>query len=94
MAAAAPVAAVALLGFALAGTGISLNAPIVFGAAGRSRRDAAGAISTVTTIGYLGLLVGPPLVGGVAQVVSLRGSFVVLAVTAAVVAAAASRLRL
>jgi MFS family permease len=94
MAAAAPVAVVGLLGFALAGAGISLNAPIVFGAAGRSRRDAAGAISTVTTIGYLGLLVGPPLVGGAAQVVSLRGSFVVLAVIAVIVAATASRLRL
>jgi len=94
IAAAAPVAPVALLGFAIAGAGISLNAPIVFGAAGRSRREAAGAISTVTTIGYLGLLVGPPLVGGVAQVASLRGSFVLLAVIAALVAAAASRLRL
>jgi MFS family permease len=94
MVAAAPVAAVALVGFAIAGAGISLNAPIIFGVAGRSRREAAAAISTVTTIGYLGLLVGAPLVGGVAQVVSLRGSFVVLAVIAGVVAAVASRVRL
>jgi hypothetical protein len=47
----------------------------------------------VTTIGYLGLLVGPPLVGGVAQVTNLRVSFVVLAVIAAAVAGAAARLR-
>jgi MFS family permease len=94
IAAASPVAPVALLGFAIAGAGISLNAPIVFGVAGRSSREAAGAISTVTTIGYLGLLVGPPLVGGVAQLVSLRGSFVLLAVIAVLVAATASRLRL
>ena len=86
-----PNAAVALVGLALAGAGISLNAPIVFGAAGRSRSDAAAAIATVTTIGYLGLLVGPPLVGGVAQVASLRVAFAVLAAIAVAVAAAATR---
>jgi MFS family permease len=90
--AASPNAPVGLVGFALAGVGISLTAPIVFGIAGR-RPDAGNAVATVTTIGYLGLLVGPPLVGGVAQVTSLRVSFVVLAVIAAAVAFGAARLR-
>jgi MFS family permease len=45
----------------------------------------------VTTIGYLGLLIGPPLVGLVAQVSSLRISFVVLGAIAAGVAIAAPR---
>jgi MFS family permease len=94
LAAVAPNAPVALLGFTLAGGGIALNAPIVFGAAGRGRRDAATGVATVTTLGYLGLLVGPPLVGGVGQLLTLRGSFVVLAVIAAAVAAAATRLKL
>jgi MFS family permease len=93
LAAVAPNAPVALVGFTLAGLGIALNAPVVFGAAGRGRRDAASAVATVTTLGYLGLLTGPPLVGGVGQAWSLRGSFVVLAVIAAAVAAAAIRLR-
>ena len=92
IAAMAPNAPVGLVGFALGGVGISLNAPIVFGFAGR-RPDAATAVATVTTIGYVGLLVGPPLVGGIAQATSLRVSFVVLAVVAAAVAAAATRLR-
>jgi MFS family permease len=70
--------------------GISLNAPIVFGVAGR-RPDAATAVATVTTIGYLGLLIGPPLVGIVAQLTGLRVSFVVLALIAVAVAAAATR---
>jgi len=93
LAAVAPNAPVALLGFTLAGGGIALNAPIVFGAAGRGRRDAATGVATVTTLGYLGLLIGPPLVGGVGQLLTLRGSFVVLAVIAAAVAAAATRLK-
>ena len=54
-----------------AGAGISLNAPIVFGAGGRR---GASAVATVTTLGYVGLLIGPPLVGGLAQAFSLRVS--------------------
>jgi MFS family permease len=91
LAAVAPNPPVALAGFALAGAGISVTAPVIFGAAGRGRRDAASAVATVTTIGYLGLLVGPPLVGGVAQALSLRASFFGLALVAAAVAVAALR---
>jgi hypothetical protein len=47
----------------------------------------------VTTLGYVGLLIGPALVGGIAQISSLRGSFVVLAVVATAAGAAATRLR-
>ena len=93
LAAAAPNAPLGLVGFAIGGAGVSVNAPIVFGLAGR-RPNSATAVATVTAIGYLGLLVGPPLVGLVAQASSLRVSFAVLACIAAVVAAAASRLRL
>jgi MFS family permease len=91
IAATAPNAPVALVGFAIGGAGISLNAPIVFGAAGRK---AATAVATVTTVGYVGLLVGPPLVGGIAQALDLRASFLALAVIAAAVAVGATRLRL
>jgi hypothetical protein len=56
--------------------------------------NAASAVATATTLGYLGLLVGPPLVGAVAQATSLSVSFLVLAGVAAAVAAAATRLRL
>jgi len=93
VAAAAPSAAVALAGLVLAGLGVSATAPVAFGLAGRGRRDAASAVATVTTLGYVGLLAGPPLVGGVAQASSLRVSFVVLACVAVAVAAAARRLR-
>jgi MFS family permease len=85
-----PDAAVGLVGLAVGGAGVALNAPVVFGLAGR-RPDAAAAVATVTTIGYLGLLVGPPLVGLIAQVSSLRVSFLVLAGVGAVVAAVATR---
>jgi MFS family permease len=93
LAAVAPNAPLGLAGFAIGGAGVSLNAPIVFGIAAR-RPDAGTAVATVTTIGYLGLLIGPPLVGIVAQLTSLRVSFLVLALIAAGVTGAATRLRL
>jgi MFS family permease len=90
LAALSPDTPVALVGLAVGGIGVSLNAPVIFGIAGR-RPDAATAVATVTTIGYLGLLTGPPLVGLVAQASSLRVSFIVLAAIAAAVAAVAAR---
>jgi MFS family permease len=89
IAAVATVPAVALVGFVLGGLGVALNAPIVFGAAGRR---SASAVATVTTLGYAGLLVGPPLVGGIAQASSLRVSFLVLGALAAATAVVAARL--
>ena len=91
LAAAAPSSPVALVGLALGGAGVALYAPIVFGAGGRR---GASAVATVTTLGYFGLLVGPALVGGVAQLTSLRGSFIVLALIAASVGIAARRAKL
>jgi MFS family permease len=91
LAAFAPSSPVALVGLALGGAGVALYAPIVFGAGGRR---GASAVATVTTLGYFGLLVGPALVGGVAQASSLRGSFFVLALVAGAVGLAARRARL
>jgi MFS family permease len=42
--------------------------------------DRAGsAVSVVTTVGYGGFLLGPPLVGGLAEVVGLRAALGVVA---------------
>jgi MFS family permease len=76
-----PVAAVALF---VGGLGVSAAAPTLFGAGGRW---GARGVATVTTIGYLGFVVGPPVVGGIGQAIGLRGSFAVLAGVAAVLAA-------
>ena len=92
IAAAASSVPVALVGFFLGGAGVSVAAPIAFGAAGRI--GGAGGIATVTTVGYLGFLAGPPLVGAIAQALSLRASFALLAALAAAIAAAATRIRL
>lgn len=86
---------IALVGFALGGAGISVAAPTLFGAAGRGASDAdrGSAVASVTTIAYLGFLVGPPLIGAVSGVVDLRAGIALLAGIALVLAAAAAGAR-
>lgn len=95
-AALAPNVAVAVAAFFVGGVGISVAAPILFGAAGRSGNpgERGVAVATATTIGYLGFLVGPPLVGGLAELIGLRASLAALALVAAALAAATPKLGL
>jgi MFS family permease len=87
--------AVALVGFVIAGAGLALSAPTLFGLAGRLRGEAGhgSALSTVAILGYLGFLVGPPLIGAVSGATSLRGGFLFLCAMAVVLAACAPLLR-
>jgi hypothetical protein len=95
LAASAQHAAIALLGFVIAGGGLALSAPTLLGAAGRLGGEGGrgAAVSTVAILGYLGFLAGPPLIGGVAGATSLRGSFVFLCAVALLLAACAPVLR-
>jgi MFS family permease len=83
-----------MLAFALIGLGMANVAPLVFGAAARRARHGAGrAIAAMATAGYGGFLVGPPLVGWLAQASSLRAALSVLAILALVIAALAHHVR-
>ena len=95
LASAADHAAVALLGFVVAGAGLALSAPTLFGEAGRLGGEGGrgASVSTVAILGYLGFLAGPPLIGAVAGATSLRGGFVFLCVMALLLAACAPLLR-
>lgn len=77
----------ALIGFGCVGLGMSTVAPIGFGAAGRSRQMAPGtAIAAVATMGYSGFLVGPPLIGFLAEWITLRWALGVVAILSLVIA--------
>ena len=71
----------AVAGFAALGLGLSAAAPTLFrSAAGQPGVATAPALATVSTLGYTGFLAGPPIVGALAQLTSLRlacGLFVV-----------------
>ncbi|MEV0792681.1 MFS transporter [Kribbella sp. NPDC050459] len=81
----------ALAGIGIAGLGTSVCAPTIIGMAGAwagpERR--AGAIAVVTTIAYLGFLVGPAAVGALSSAWSLPAALASVAVLAVVVAALA-----
>ncbi|MFE7132447.1 MFS transporter [Streptomyces sp. NPDC057638] len=72
----APSPVLVFAGFAVAGVGLAYASPIVMelsGAAGR-RADGGGGereVAFATTIAYSGFLLGPPMVGGVAELTSL-----------------------
>ena len=73
-------------GFALVGFGVSCIVPLVFSLAGKSKTMNSGqALASISTIGYIGFLLVPPLVGFVAQAVSLRLSFAIIALLGAVI---------
>ncbi|MFD7658177.1 MFS transporter [Actinosynnema sp. NPDC059797] len=80
----------ALAGWALFGLGLSGSVPQLFSAAGNLDPRASGALmARVVGLGYVGLLAGPALIGGLAHWIPLNAAFVVpvvLCVLAAVFA--------
>jgi Major Facilitator Superfamily len=91
----APDAVVALVGFAVAGGGLALSAPTLFGVAGRIAGPGlrGTGVSTVAVLGYVGFLAGPPLFGAVAGATGFRGGFLLLCGGAVLLAISAIRVR-
>jgi hypothetical protein len=83
---AAPGPAAGVAGFAVTGLGVAVIVPLAWSAAARRQPGAPGrAIAGVATLGYLGFLLGPVLVGGLAGLAGLRLALIAAAaVTAAV----------
>ncbi len=75
-----PVIYTATTGCLLIGVGVSCVVPLVFGLAGKTAKMPPGlALAAVSSISFLGFLLGPPLIGFVAQAASLRWSFTIIA---------------
>jgi predicted MFS family arabinose efflux permease len=88
-----PVAGV--IGFGCLGAGLSCIAPQVFGAAGNQDPAHAGqAIARVASLGFLGFVVGPVVIGAAAQIFGLSRALAVPALLALFVAFAAPALRI
>lgn len=70
-----------VLGFLLVGIGVSSVVPMIYSAAGKSKTMAAGtALTAVSSLGFMGFLIGPPTIGFITEVSSLKGSFLALTV--------------
>jgi len=73
-------------GLIAVGLGLSILVPLIFSAAGRSTTMPAGtAIAAVAALGYGAFLIGPPTIGLAAELVTLRGAFVILLILAALI---------
>ncbi len=93
---AAPSAEAALLGFALMGVGTSAIFPLAMSAAAqRTDRAAASNVAALAQISFVAFLLGPPLLGHVAQAFGIRWAFGVglPLITLSLAAASALRMR-
>jgi MFS family permease len=89
-----PTLGTILLGFALMGVGYAVIVPLAFSRAANDPHLSQGrAIASVATLGYGGTLLGPAIIGGIAEVSSLQMSFSLLAVLALVMVALARVMR-
>ena len=72
-----------LLGFGLIGLGIAVIIPLAFSRAGNDKNISQGAaIASVATLGYGGMLLGPLILGLIADVTSIKTSFFILPIMA------------
>ena len=75
---------VALAGFVLVGAGLALVVPVLYNAATQvPGTQRAAAIATVSSIGYVGFLAGPPLIGGIAHALDLSAAMGVVVLACA-----------
>jgi MFS family permease len=78
---------IAILGFACVGAGLACIAPLVFSTASRTPGFAPGmALAAVATMAYSGSLVGPPVIGQVANIFSLRVALLLVVLLSVLIA--------
>jgi MFS family permease len=88
-----PMPLTVTVGFALVGIGMSNIVPILFSAAGRLWTSPSLGVAMVATTGYAGFLLGPVIIGAIAQSAGLRIGMWVLVGCAAIVALLANAVR-
>jgi predicted MFS family arabinose efflux permease len=84
----------ALVGFTCTGAGLATIIPNAFAAAGNIEGSAPGpSLAVVTTAGYVGFLAGPPLIGFVAQLSTIRAALWILVVLSGLSAFASTAMK-
>jgi MFS family permease len=83
------------LAFMMVGLGVSSIVPTVYSTAGKQTKVPPGiALATVASVSFLGFLMGPPLIGYIAEAFSLRYSFAVIGMFGIGISIMVSRIRL
>lgn len=82
----------AIIGFAIAGLGVANMIPILFSAAGNRPGLPQGVgISSVTMVGYAGILIAPSAIGFTGEHIGFRATYLTIALILGVVAMMADR---
>ena len=73
----APSMVTSSIGFMLVGFGVSSVIPTIYGSVGRAAApgQASIALASVSSIGFFGFLIGPPIIGFLSQAIGLRWAF-------------------
>ena len=75
------------------GLGLSVVFPLTLRAAGYRDGPSGPAVAAVSTVGYMGFLLGPPVIGLLAKVIGLRVALLVVVGVCAAVAGLSGKVR-
>jgi MFS family permease len=82
------------LAFMLVGLGVSTIVPTIYSVAGKNPTVPAGeALTIVSSVSFLGFLMGPPVIGYVAELFGLRFSFAFIGIFGILIALMVSRIK-
>ena len=82
------------IAFMMVGLGVSSIVPSVYSAAGKQGKVAPGiALATVSSVSFLGFLMGPPLIGYISAAAGLRYSFAVIGIFGICITLLVSKIR-
>ena len=83
------------IAFMVVGLGVSSVVPSVYSAAGKHATIPPGiALATVSSVSFLGFLMGPPMIGYISQAAGLNYSFAVIGIFGIGISLSVSRIRL
>jgi len=85
---------VCTIAFMLVGLGVSSIVPTVYSNAGKNKTVPPGeALTIVSSVSFLGFLMGPPVIGYIAELTNLRISFAVIGIFGFVIAILVSKVK-
>jgi len=77
------------------GFGVSNVVPIIFNVAENNQKVPTGiALTIVSSISFIGFLIGPPLIGFIAELTSLKYSFAIIGIFGIFITVLVSRLKI
>lgn len=83
-----------IIAFMVVGLGVSTIVPTIFSVAGKNATVPAGeALTIVSSVSFLGFLLGPPVIGYIAELFGLRFSFAFIGIFGILIALMVSRIK-